>query len=354
MTPHFPTNKCTISDDWTYKGMPVVWMENDYLRIGILAGRGSDIFEFRYKPKDVDFMLRLEKGILNPNLDFSQQRGTDNQFEDYYYGGWQEILPNSPALNYRGAALGQHGEVSLTPWKFAIIENTPEKVSVKLWTRPLRVPLLIEKTLTLEAGKATLFIDEKLTNEARTHLDIVWGHHIAFGLPFLKEGASITTNAATFEAEPQMPSNRRFQPGEAGFFPNVLNINGENDDARIIPPESAPPYSDLAYLSGFAEKAYYALKSEAQNVGFAVTWDARIFKYLWYWQERYGTKDAPWWGSAYAIALEPWTNRWRPDPEEAIKAGEWLHLASGEVVTTQLEATAFENEFIPPSIIPHT
>ena len=140
-------------------------------------------------------MLRLAKGILNPNVDFSQQRGTDNQFEDYYYGGWQEILPNSPAFNYRGAALGQHGEISLTPWKHAILENTPEKVSLKLWTRPLRVPVLIEKTLTLEAGKATLFIDEKLTNEARTHLDLVWGHHIAFGLPFLNEGAKITTNA---------------------------------------------------------------------------------------------------------------------------------------------------------------
>ena len=122
----FPTGKCIISDDWTYRGMQVIWLENDFLRIGILAGRGSDIFEFRYKPLDVDYMLRLQKGILNPNADFSQQRGTNNQFEDYYYGGWQEILPNSPAINYRGAHLGQHGEVSLTPWKYAIMENGPE------------------------------------------------------------------------------------------------------------------------------------------------------------------------------------------------------------------------------------
>lgn len=341
--PLFPTGRCTISDDWSYKGMPVVWMENDFLRIGILAGRGSDIFEFRYKPKEVDFMLRLGKGIRNPNLDFSQQRGTDNQFEDYYYGGWQEILPNSPAFNYRGAALGQHGEISLTPWKHAIVENTPEKVSVKLWTRPLRVPILIEKTLTLEAGKATLFIDEKLTNEARTHLDVVWGHHIAFGLPFLKEGAKITTNARTFFAEPLMPSGRRFQPGIESAFPLALNMDGKEDDARMVPPESAAPYSDLAYLSGFDDQAFYTLKNEEKNVGFTVRWDARIFKHVWYWQERYGTKDAPWWGSAYAVALEPWTNRWRPDPQEGIEAGEWLRLEAGEVVTTRLEASAVED-----------
>jgi hypothetical protein len=337
-SPVFPTGKCTISDDWTYKNMPVVWMENDYLRIGILAGRGSDIFEFRYKPKDVDFMLRLAKGILNPNVEFSQQRGTHNQFEDYYYGGWQEILPNSPAFNYRGAALGQHGEVSLTPWKHAIIENTPQRVSVKLWTRPLRVPILIEKTLTLEADKATLFIDEKLTNESGTHLDMVWGHHIAFGLPFLKDGAKISTNARTFYAEPLMPPNRRFKPGVETDFPKAFNINGLEDDASVVHPESAPPYSEMAYLSGFDDQAFYALTNEAQNLSFVVRWDARIFKYLWYWQERYGTKDAPWWGNAYAVALEPWTNRWRPNPEDGIEAGEWLRIEAGKTLETRLEA----------------
>jgi galactose mutarotase-like enzyme len=343
----FPTGKCTISDDWTYKNMPVIWMENDFLRIGILAGRGSDIFEFRYKPKDVDFMLRLAKGIVNPNIDFSQQRGTNNQFEDYYYGGWQEILPNSPAFHYRGAALGQHGEVSLTPWKHAILENTPERVSVKLWTRPLRVPILIEKTLTLEAGKSTLFIQEKLTNEANTPLEVVWGHHIAFGLPFLNEGAKITTNARTFYAEPLMPPNRRFQPGIVSDFPHALNIDGAVDDASIVHPVSEPPYSDMAYLSDFDDKGYYALKNEAKNVGFAVAWDARIFKHVWYWLERYGTQDAPWWGSAYAVALEPWTNRWRPDPQTGIDAGEWLRLEAGAVITTALEASGFEGDYLP-------
>jgi hypothetical protein len=343
--PSFPTGISAISDDWTYRGMKVVWMENDYLRIGILAGRGGDIFEFRYKPKDVDFLLRLQKGILNPNVDFSQMRDTPNQFEDYYYGGWQEILPNSPGFRYRGASLGQHGEVSLTPWKHAILENTPEKVSVKLWARPLRMPILIEKTLTLKAGKATLYVDEKLTNESRTHLDIAWGHHIAFGLPFLQEGAKITTNARRFYADPVMPPNRRFQPGIEQDFPKIWSVNGLEDDASIVPPGSAAPYSDLAYLSGFDDTAFYSIKNEVKNVGFAVRWDAGIFKHVWYWTERYATQDAPWWGSVYAVALEPWTMRWRPDPEKAIADGEWLRLEAGEVIETGLEAAAFEGDF---------
>ena len=68
--PPFATGKCAISDDWDYKDMNIIWMENDFLKIGILAGRGSDIFEFRYKPLDLDFMLRLIMKVrrLFPNV----------------------------------------------------------------------------------------------------------------------------------------------------------------------------------------------------------------------------------------------------------------------------------------------
>src|SRR6185312_2165943 len=149
---------CTISDDWTYKGMRVIFLENEYLRIGILADLGSDIFEFKYKPVDLDFLLRLPKGIQNPAREFSQMRNTANQFEDYYYGGWQEILPNSPMFNYRGAVLGMHGEVSLIPWKYAILNDSAEEVAVKLWARALRMPFLIEKTLSLRKDDSKLMI----------------------------------------------------------------------------------------------------------------------------------------------------------------------------------------------------
>lgn len=341
----FATGVCAISDEWTYKGMDVVWLENDLVRIGVLAGRGSDIFEFRYKPYDVDFMCRLPLGIRNPQRDFAQMRDTPNQFEDYYYGGWQEILPNSPAFVYRGASLGQHGEVSLTPWRHALIEQGPERVSVKLWARPLRAPVFIEKTLTLEANSPILRIDERLTNESKTALDLMWGHHIAFGLPFLRDGATISTNATTMWADPMMPAQRRFKPGVVFDWPLARDLAGKTDDASVIPPESAPPYADLAYLSGFNRRAWYAIKSAPHNVGFGVLWDGTLFKHVWYWQERYSSQDAPWWGRAYAVALEPWTTRYDQDALASIARGDWLKLEAGESITTQLSAGAFEGEW---------
>ncbi|MCS7061610.1 MAG: DUF4432 family protein [Anaerolineae bacterium] len=323
----------------------MIWLENDLVRIGVLAGRGSDIFEFRYKPLDVDFLCRLPLGIRNPQQDFSQMRDTPNQFEDYYYGGWQEILPNSPTFVYRGASLGQHGEVSLTPWRHALLEEGPARVSVKLWARPLRIPILIEKTLTLETDSPILHIDERLTNEGHTALDLMWGHHIAFGLPFLREGAVIATNAKTMWADPIMPAQRRFKPGVEFTWPMAQDTTGKPDNASLVPPESAPPYADLAYLSGFERRAWYSIKSAAHNIGFGASWDGGLFKHVWYWQERYSTQDAPWWGRAYAVALEPWTTRYDADAPASIARGEWLKLQAQTSLTTQFIAGAFEGEW---------
>ncbi|MBK8567772.1 MAG: hypothetical protein IPN76_31755 [Saprospiraceae bacterium] len=50
-------------------------------------------------------------------------------------------------------------------------------------------------------------------------------------------------------------------------------------------------------------------------------------------------------GNTYAVGLEPWTNRWRPNPQDSIEAGEWLRIAAGEVITTKLEASGFERTY---------
>ncbi len=338
---------CSISDEWTLKGMKVVYLENTFLRIGILADRGSDIFEFKYKPLDLDFLLRLDKGIQNPTQVFTQMRDTHNQSEDYYYGGWQEILPNSPSFNYRGASLGLHGEVSLIPWKYAIIKDSPDEVAVKFWTRPLRMPLLIEKTLSLEKNSTQLKITEQLTNESGTQLDIMWGHHIAFGLPFLKEGAKIETNAKTMEVHDDIVAPRRYKAGKTYNWPQAEDPTGKVFDASMIPDTSAPAYHDLSFLSNFEtsnKKAHYTITNAEQKIGFSVSWDAQIFKCLWLWQERKASQDFPWWGNCYTVALEPWTSKYTIEPDKAIKKGEWLSIKAGEVISTSLSAGAVETK----------
>lgn len=328
-------------------GMRALYLENDLLKIGILVDRGSDIFEFRYKPKDIDFLLRLSKGIRNPQTHFSQVRNTKTQFEDYYYGGWQVCLPNSPAFNYRGAELGQHGEVSLIPWAVSILENSAERVRVRCSAQPLRIPINIERTFSVSKNSPDLLIEETVSNTGKTPLEIMWGQHIAFGLPFLEEGVKIHTHAKTMNVEPAMPGQHRFKRGEVYNWPMAKAKNGQPDDASRVSPRGEDQYSDLCYLEGYQAKAFYAIRNEKRNVGFALRWDGELFKNLWYWQERNATKDFPWWGDCYTVALEPWTSPWTNQPHKAIRNKEWLTVDAGSRITTSFIASAFENEFNP-------
>lgn len=327
--------------------MLAVYLENDFLKVGILIDRGSDVFEFQYKPKGLDFLLRLPKGIRNPQTHFSQLRGTRNQFEDYYYGGWQVCLPNSPAFNYRGAELGQHGEVALIPWTMEVLEQTNEKISIRCSVEPLRIPLKVERMFTLLKNEKSLTIVERITNNSATHLDIMWGQHIAFGLPFLEEGVSIHTNAHTMRTEPAMPENHRFKRGETFQWPIAKDKQGQKDNADKVSAKGEAEYSDLCYLEGYQQKAFYAIKNETRNVGFGLTWDGHLFKNVWMWQERNATKDFPWWGTCYTVALEPWTSQWTNEPQKAIDNKEWLRVEAAASIDTVLKASAFEDEFYP-------
>ncbi|MFY0628474.1 MAG: DUF4432 family protein [Reichenbachiella sp.] len=332
---------CTITNHQKVNGMDVVWLENEYLKVGVLIGRGADIFEFNYKPADLNYLLRIPGEIRNPSLDFAQKRDTNSQMEDYYYGGWQDCLPNSAPFVYRGASYGQHGEVWGVPWHFEIEENTKDSIAIKCWVRPMRTPLLIEKILTLKSGSKELNVDSKITNEGNTYFDFIWGQHIAFGLSFLEEGAEIKTNANSMMSEPAMPDKRRFKPDIESTWPEGIGLDGVKIDASKIQKSGQNPYSELTYLSGFTE-GKYSILNPTTKLGFGLTWDASLFKYLWMWEERNGTQDAPWWGRVYTVALEPWTAKWTSKPEEGIKNGDWERLEASESIHTTIKASAID------------
>ena len=169
------THGCRVSNEWTLRGMRAAVLENELLRVVVLLDRGAEIVEFRYKPLDSDPLARWGE-LRNPASDRASIASATGTFLDYYVGGWQEILPNGgqPAV-HRGAEYGQHGEVCLIPWASEVVTDTPERVALRCTVRALRTPLLLERTMTLDRGRATLTLDERLTNEAGEPLDVMLG-----------------------------------------------------------------------------------------------------------------------------------------------------------------------------------
>ncbi|MBP1992418.1 DUF4432 family protein [Paenibacillus eucommiae] len=313
---------CRIHDQGTYLGMRTIVMENDKVRISILADKGTEIFEYLYKPLDLDFMWLSENGVQNPRDYVSTSSDPISNFIDYYPGGWQEIFPNGgPTSVYKGAQFGQHGEVAHMPWSYRIVEDSAERIQVLFSVRTKKVPFLLEKTLTLVLGSSTLTIEEKLENLSDVPLQYMWGQHLAFGKPFLEEGCQIIV------PEGIKIVTEATGPGEAGRvarganyeWPLAAGHNGESVDLSILPPQGTP--TDIAYLTGFNQTGEYALENSRIGAGIQVKWDAEQFPYLWFWQEFGETVDYPWYGRHYNIGLEPFSSYPTSGLSEAILNG---------------------------------
>ena len=309
-------------------------LENDHLRVVIALDRGAEIVEFRSKADDADPLLRLPGGPRDPRATLPSIGGAGGSFLDVYAGGWQEILPNGgPAATHRGVEYGQHGEISLVPWTLDILEDeSAAGVGPVHASAGLRTPFLLERTMTIRADRAALFLDERLTNESGDDLDLMWGHHVAFGRPFLDRGARIWTSARAIVAEDPMAGfePRRVQPGHTGAWPIATAPDGSAVDLSVVPDAASAAGREMCYLSDFDGDAWYAIAS--RDHGFAMRWDAEVFKYLWLWQEFTPTGGYPWWKRVYTVALEPWTSFPTLGLPEAVRRGTQLVLPAGASV----------------------
>ena len=162
-----------------------------------MADKGTDIYEFLYKPLDMDFMWRNPLGFQNPSRFIPTINSQGGNFMDYYHGGWQEIFPiGSGACQYKGAEFGLHSESSLLAWDAQILRDEEDEVSVHFKVRTARTPFLLEKILTLRANEPILRIWERVTNLAEEPMDFMWGHHPAVGGRFLDESCVIDAPAS--------------------------------------------------------------------------------------------------------------------------------------------------------------
>jgi len=274
----------------THSGIGAVVLENAKLRVTVLAGKGTDVVELNYKPLDLDFAPVSPGGVRVPRTD------QGDAFMDHYPGGWQEVLPNGGVpTTHAGATYGQHGEVSLVPWDHAIERDEPEGVTVAFEIALRTVPLRLTKRLSLDRDTPALHISETLINESDVEVDAMWGHHIAFGPPFLSDDTTVD-----------------------------------------LPVELGRP-SSIEYIEGRSD---YTIRDE--RIGMRVAWDARTMPYLWVWQEHGGTTSYPWWGRLRTVGLEPFSSRPTDGLAEAVRNGTALRLAPREARAFDLTASVLE------------
>ena len=195
----------------------------------------------------------------------------------------------------------------------------------------------------LESGKSILFIEERLVNEGGEPVDLMWGHHIAFGLPFLEGGAVIDAPARRLLVDEAMPGfePRLLKAGQDATWPIAEGSGGKPVDMSRIPPQGQTGYREMAYLTDFSA-GWIALTNPGRQVGFGLRFDPDHFRYVWLWEELGAGTGYPWWKRWYAVALEPWTSYPTSGLLEAIARGTQLTLAPDQEVEAWLQAIAYD------------
>ena len=51
-------------DEFGWRNQQLIVIENELLRVGVVATKGSDIVEFRYKPRDLDVLWHAPQTLF--------------------------------------------------------------------------------------------------------------------------------------------------------------------------------------------------------------------------------------------------------------------------------------------------
>jgi galactose mutarotase-like enzyme len=324
----------------TVDGHRVVVLENSRLRVSVLPDRGADIVEFRHKPSDVDVLWRSPWPHRPASSPSPWSGSPDAAFLRGYLGGWQEMLPTcGDAATFEGLPLGVHGEVQELPWRWTVDVEDAEEVAVTFEVETVLAPFRVTRRMALSGDRATLVLDERIEHLGASKTEFMWGHHPAFGAPFLKEGCTIDTDARTIlttshHADPA----GRLAPDRRTSWPWAEGRDGAPLDLSVVPGPQAGTH-DWAYLTDF-ERGWYALREPARGIGFALRWPAETWPYLLFWQNYRGATAAPWHGRAYVAALEPQSSF----PASWDRGTPRLRLEPGEALGTRTVATAFRSD----------
>src|SRR5579863_9912303 len=113
-----------IDDAWTYHGLKVVKLENEFLTLEVLPERGGNIFRLIDKPRDLDLLWKSPR--VHPHL-----AAIHADFDDHWAGGWDDAFPGGRASRNRyGHLLPYMGEIWTQQAAWHVDSAGPDEASI--------------------------------------------------------------------------------------------------------------------------------------------------------------------------------------------------------------------------------
>jgi len=328
-------------NEFEYRGIETVFLENEKLRVMVLPGKGGDVLEFRDKTADVDVLWHADHNWQPPG-DRHVPSVDATTWHDHYPGGWQVNLPVAGYTEGFGdAPYGLHGESALLPFDYSI-DRGDDEVRLGLEAEFVRYPFTLEREFVLPAGEGRLLVEETVTNTGGKAVPYIWQHHVALGAPLIGPEATLEIPAETGVVEEYGPDheNARLAGGETFDWPDAPASDGGTVDLKSFPPEGARIH-DVAYATDL-EEGWYTVTNPEIDLGFGFRFPTDPFECVWYWQPFNGYGESPFYNRNYNVGLEPTTAYPSGDiPEAQHETGTLKAIDPDESISASVEAVTF-------------
>ena len=303
------------------------------LEVEVDPDRGADILAIR-RPGGANVLATADWSSPLPASRSTSYGDPVSDWLSEYRGGWQELFPNGGApCTVMGVPLPFHGEVSTARWE--VVDQTAEAVTLRT---PTRLPLILERRMRLAPDRPVLLVEESAWPDADLAVPFLWGHHPAF---VAADGARIDLPAGTrVDVDSAFaPEHGDLEPGGSGTWPTVPARGGVGQVSldRVGP----GPTERLAFLSGFEDGAWAAIRGVAPGLGVAMAWDPDTFPSAWFWWE-IGGAGHPWHGRSRSVAIEPNTDHPADGLAAALERGTAHQVQPGGVHQTWITVSLFE------------
>lgn len=280
----------------TVKGFDALQLSNGLLSLTVIPTLGGKINSIRYLPAQYEWLWR------NPHLPYLAPQYAASYVEQYDTGGLDECFPAvnpgpAPAEPWAGTPIPDHGELWAQPWECEIVEESRQRLSLRMTAYGVRFPYRFERTLTVEAGQPAVRLAYRLTNFAPQPLPFVWAIHPLLNIaPGMRLHLPVEQVRLAFATDPALG-----QAGEVLSWP----IN-HNFDLAQIPPRSLGQAVKLYTLPlGGSDAVTAALTDPGSGRSFAFNFDPAEITHIALWLNYGGWSPLTGTPPYYNLGFEP-------------------------------------------------
>ncbi|MBO0810854.1 MAG: DUF4432 family protein [Microlunatus sp.] len=272
-------------------------LRNDHLEVVITPSKGADVYAVIDRATGIDVLFKTPWGRHDPRAGEPPYGGSQAGWLARYAGGWQMLLPHAgPERQYADVLRGFHGEAAIVPWNVNRSSATSAVLGVDLFTVPFQV------TRDIRLDGPALHVTDTVVNCSTVPVEYMWVQHPAFGPPFAGPACKIDSGARRLITDADAPGTA-LGPNLTMPIDDVRTTAGESFDLASLPgPDSRREI--FAALIDF-DDGWFTLTNHELGFGIRMDWDTATFPYAWFWQECHATAGFPWFGRAYAVAIEP-------------------------------------------------